>query len=50
MQEIRDIGTHALEQTDSLTLSLTCLCRYHGNIAKDDGQQLYDEFVSLCNV
>ncbi|XP_062508607.1 D-aminoacyl-tRNA deacylase 2-like [Corticium candelabrum] len=23
--------------------------QYHGNIAKDDGQQLYDEFVSLCN-
>jgi D-Tyr-tRNAtyr deacylase len=22
--------------------------QYHGNIAKDDGQQLYQEFFSLC--
>jgi hypothetical protein len=24
--------------------------QYHGNIAKDDGQQLYQEFFSLCQV
>lgn len=27
-----------------------CWCRYHGNVGKDDGQRLYQEFVTLCDV